>query len=72
MSLQLLHGSRTTVNIKMLLEWALESVANPTTIISMSREWDLFSMHGSLTCGSYQSACSTGEESRTHSSGEAT
>ena len=25
-----------------------------------------------LTCGSYQSACSTGEESRAHSSGEAT
>ena len=25
-----------------------------------------------LSCGSYQSACSTGEESRAHSSGEAT
>ena len=42
MSLQLLHDSHTTANVKMLLEWALESVANPTTIISMSSEWDLF------------------------------
>ena len=29
MSLQLLHDSRTTGNVKMILEWALESVANP-------------------------------------------
>ena len=32
-------------------EWALESVANPTKIISMSIEWDLFSMHGRLRPG---------------------
>ena len=51
MSLQLLHDSRTTANVKMLLEWALESVANPTTFISMSSEWDLFSTHGRLQPG---------------------
>ena len=51
MSLQLLQDSRTTANIKMLIEWALESVANPKTIISMSNEWDLFSMHGRLRPG---------------------
>ena len=35
----------------MLLEWAPESVANPTTIISLSREWDLFSTHGKVRLG---------------------
>ena len=58
MSLQLLHDSRATTNVKMLQSGLLESVANPTTIISMSSEWGLFS--------------STGEETRAHSSGEAT
>ena len=51
MSLQLLHDSHTTADIKMLIEWAIESVANPTTVISMSRKWDLFSMHGRLQPG---------------------
>ena len=51
MSLQWRHDYRTTANIKMLIEWALESVAYPTTIISMSREWNLFSTHGRLRPG---------------------
>ena len=51
MSLQLLHDSRTTANVKMLLEWALESVTNPMTIISLSSKWDLFSTHGRLWPG---------------------
>ena len=33
------------------LEWVLESIANPTTIISLSRKWDLFSTHGRLQPG---------------------
>ena len=57
MSLQLLHDSRTAAIVKMLLEWASESVENHTTIISLSSEWDLFSIsHAArrlLTCGSY-------------------
>ena len=43
--------TRTTANIKMLIEWAIDSVTNPTTIISMSSEWDLFSMHERLRPG---------------------
>ena len=35
----------------MLVEWALESITNPTTIISLSRKWDLFSMHGKVRPG---------------------
>ena len=44
----------------------------------MCIEWDIFSMYGEVwpgftyTCGSFQSAYSTGEEIRAHSSGEAT
>ena len=44
----------------------------------MSIEWDLFSTYGKVrpgftyTCGSFQSAYSTGEKTRAHSSGEAT
>ena len=32
----------------MLIEWALESNANPTTVISLSGKWDLFSTHGKV------------------------
>ena len=32
----------------MLIQWALESNANPTTVISLSGKWDLFSMHGKV------------------------
>ena len=32
----------------MLVEWALESNTNPTTIIGLSHMWDLFSMHGKV------------------------
>ena len=35
----------------MLVEWALESIANPTTMISLSSEWDLFSTHGKVQLG---------------------
>ena len=35
----------------MRVEWALESNANPTTIISLSRKWDLFSTHGKVHPG---------------------
>ena len=35
----------------MHVEWALESSANPTTIISLSHKWDLFSMHGKVWPG---------------------
>ena len=35
------------------LEWALESIVNPTTIISLSRKWDLFSTHGRLRPGTH-------------------
>ena len=51
MSLQWLHASRTTANVKILPKYASESVANRTTVISLSREWDLFSMHGRLRPG---------------------
>ena len=33
------------------LEWASESVANPTTIISLSRKWDFFSTHEKVRPG---------------------
>ena len=36
----------------MCLEWALESNANSTPIISMSREWNLFSTYGKVWPGS--------------------
>ena len=61
-------------------EWALESMANPT----VSNKVNNFYRVGSLqpyrrvrpgftySCGSFQSACSTGEEIRAHSSDEAT
>ena len=32
----------------MHVEWALESNANSTTIISLSRKWNLFSTHGKV------------------------
>ena len=32
----------------MRVEWALGSNANPTTIISLSRKWNLFSTHGKV------------------------
>ena len=35
----------------MLVEWALESNANPTTVISLSRKWDFFSTHGKVRPG---------------------
>ena len=35
----------------MRIEWALESDANPMTIISLSRKWDLFSTHGKVRPG---------------------
>ena len=35
----------------MRVEWALESNASPMTIISLSRKWDLFSMHGKVWPG---------------------
>ena len=35
----------------MHVEWGLESNANPTTIISLSCKWDLFSMHGKVRPG---------------------
>ena len=35
----------------MRIEWALESNSNPTTIISLSRKWDLFSTHGKVRPG---------------------
>ena len=35
----------------MLIEWASESIANPTTIISLSGKWDLFSAHGKVRPG---------------------
>ena len=38
LSLQLLHDSRTTANVKMLLEWASESVGNPIIIIIIIRK----------------------------------
>ena len=37
--------------ITMRIVWALESDANPTTIISLSRKWDLFSTHGKVRPG---------------------
>ena len=51
MSLQWLHNSRTTANVKMITEWTSESISNPTIIISMSSEWDLFSSHRRLRPG---------------------
>ena len=63
---QYLQDSRATSIIWMHIEWALESYANSTTIISMSRKWNLFSTYGKVRPynnayfkGSYQSACST-------------
>ena len=38
-------------NYQMRVEWALESNANPTTIISLSHKLDLFSMHGKVRPG---------------------
>ena len=38
---------------------------------SLQHAWEIVARQ-CLTCGSYQSACSTGEETRAHSSGEAT
>ena len=38
-------------NCEMLVEWALESIANPKRIISLSRKWDLFSVHGKVRPG---------------------
>ena len=35
----------------MRIEWPLESNANPTTIISLSRKWDLFSTLGKVQPG---------------------
>ena len=35
----------------MRIEWALESDANPMTIISLLQKWDLFSMHGKVWPG---------------------
>ena len=35
----------------MLVEWALESIANPTTIISLSRKWDLLGTDGKVMPG---------------------
>ena len=35
----------------MIVEWALESIANPWTIISLSRKSDLFSMHAKVQPG---------------------
>ena len=37
--------------VKMHVEWALESNANPTTIISLPSKWDLFSTHGKVRPG---------------------
>ena len=36
----------------MRIEWALESNANSTTIISLSRKWNLFSTYGKVRPGS--------------------
>ena len=48
---QYLHDSRTTAIVRMLIELALESIANLTTTISLSRKWDLFRMHGKVWPG---------------------
>ena len=62
----------------MLVEWALESITNPTInyqffmqVGSLQHTWESGARQR-LSCISYQSACSTGEETRAHSSGEAT
>ena len=43
--------SRTTAIVKMPIEWAVESIANPMTIASLSCKWDLFSTHGKVRPG---------------------
>ena len=63
----------------MLVVWALESIANPKTIISLSCKWDLFSAHGKVRPGN---ACPVAvinllaaqerRPCRAYSSGEAT
>ena len=72
-SLQLLHDSLTTANVKMLLE-CRKSHDNYQYVYQvgfLQHAWEIAARQH-LTCGSYQSACSTGERSRAHSSGETT
>ena len=47
-----IYRTRATAIIWMRVEWALESNANFTTIISLSRKWNLFSTYGKVPPGS--------------------
>ena len=49
---QYLQDSRVTAIIRMCIEWALKSNANSTTIIRLSRKWNLCSTYGKVWPGS--------------------